>query len=562
MRVRPPALPPSQVKRKLAAGKAIPTLLQRIVPAQRRAIVKQIGIVTAALPESEHADVNPQTDSGGLAASAEYEFPVDFGSVAEATAAAASMGFSRFAPKMVEVQMPAGSAASMKQCSGCSAVKPASQYSSTQLAKKSSVRKCITCARGGAAVAGVGERGGATEELLRNSVDAAAKSVGRGGSKEKQKEIDVVYNEVEELCQEHPEMREELMQFLEQQSMSLPPMMSGMADPGNEQGGKGPGGKGAGKGPGSGRGGHAGLSQHEQEALAQAMADQLLAEEEASVEAKAAKKKKKKEKKKKKRTQSETAADDAVAAMFAAGPPQLTTTTTTTAGSAPSTTVDIKLAAPTVNIKPKVSTAARPPPGNWSKTAASTVSAPPGFAVKGIGGSTTAGAGAGAGGGGGGVGSKMSYSKSTMSAAPAVPAPTVSATKRPYSYTRDELLALRNSPLSKSVPKGIGTSALRSMAQSSPSHAYNNARMAPGTARYAAREAMVAATRPLPPTERAAGSSVPPLSPFKLLERAVVEIARQAKDAGQHTVSGELAVLTVLTQALRRGEPVDITVGR
>lgn len=85
--------------------------------------------------------------------------------------------------------------------------------------------------------------------------------------------------------------------------------------------------------------------------------------------------------------------------------------------------------------------------------------------------------------------------------------------------------------------------------------------MAPGTARYAAREAMVAATRPLPPTERAAGSSVPPLSPFKLLERAVVEIARQAKDAGQHTVPGELAVLTVLTQALRRGEPVDITVG-
>jgi len=54
----------------------------------------------------------------------------------------------------------------------------------------------------------------------------------------------------------------------------------------------------------------------------------------------------------------------------------------------------------------------------------------------------------------------------------------------------------------------------------------------------------------------------PAVSPFKLLEKAVVEIARQAKEAGQqHAVPGELAVLSVLAQALRRGEPVDISIG-
>ena len=180
----------------------------------------------AALPASEQQqirDAQQQHSSGSQQPAAEYEFPVDFGSVAEATAAAASMGFSRFAPKMMEVEMPAGSAATIKQCSACNTLKPASQFSNTQLTKKAASRKCIECAASapsakgapGARVEGSGGSGGgggggggvgnAAAELhnlnlkakLRKEVDVAANSVGRGGSKEVQKEIGDVYQEVE-----------------------------------------------------------------------------------------------------------------------------------------------------------------------------------------------------------------------------------------------------------------------------------------------------------------------------------------------------------------------------
>ena len=312
----------------------------------------------------------------------------------------------------------------------------------------------------------------------------------------------------------------------------------------------------AGAAGGGGRGGAGGLAPHEkgkgskgkvkekgrvgasaavpsQEALAQAMADELLAEEEASAAAIKAGKKKKKKKKKKQRTTSEAAADDAVAAMFAAGGPSVVVAPAAT--SPPATTTMASLRTAKVAKPALTSSTSLTAPAASAPTKKKAVAPPPGFPAAGGGGGGSRGAGAGD--GSAASASKASYARSASAASAA------SAAARPpglaseagrarkgdqHTYTRNELLALRGSPLSKHMPKGVSAAAMR-----------------------------------FPPWQQSQlPRQRPAVSPFKLLEKAVVEIARQAKEAGQqHAVPGELAVLSVLAQALRRGEPVDISIG-
>ena len=103
-------------------------------------------------------------------------------------------------------------------------------------------------------------------------------------------------------------------------------------------------------------------------------------------------------------------------------------------------------------------------------------------------------------------------------------------------YSRNELLALRDSPLSLGPPPDLH---FRTVPNARNSNRSDNG------------AAAAARTPPLPR---------PHMTSFQALERALAHVAREANDS-KMPIPGELAVLAVIAQAMKKGETVDISIG-
>lgn len=101
-------------------------------------------------------------------------------------------------------------------------------------------------------------------------------------------------------------------------------------------------------------------------------------------------------------------------------------------------------------------------------------------------------------------------------------------------YTANDLLALRNSPLSKEAPRDLkfGPSVPNARNVKSQKQGGQGGSGGPGQ----------------------------DMTSFQMLQRALVHVAKQAKES-KRPIPGELAVLAVIAQALQKGDPVDITIG-